>query len=172
MRRAIKYLISLIFAIIIVLFIQSFIIIGAVIPDQSMSPTLNKDDRVIVNKIKVTFDLLDHGDIIMYRQDGRVHFSRIIGKPGESIEIRNHHLYRDDRRVNDKYAKHRQINNIALRDIKNSDGDTIPPGSYVVLNDKDSDKSDSRRYGLIDKKDIIGDVSLKYYPFKEFAYKF
>ena len=56
--------------------------------------------------------------IIMYRQDGRVHFSRIIGKPGESIEIRNHHLYRDDRRVNDKYAKHRQINNIALRDIK------------------------------------------------------
>ena len=62
MRRAIKYLISLIFAIIIVLFIQSFIIIGAVIPDQSMSPTLNKDDRVIVNKIKVTFDLLDHGD--------------------------------------------------------------------------------------------------------------
>ena len=57
--------ISLIFAIIIVLFIQSFIIIGAVIPDQSMSPTLNKDDRVIVNKIKVTFDLLDHGDIII-----------------------------------------------------------------------------------------------------------
>ena len=40
-----------------------------------MSPTLNKDDRVIVNKIKVTFDLLDHGDIIMYRQDGRVHFN-------------------------------------------------------------------------------------------------
>ena len=39
-------------------------------------------------------------------------------------------------------------------------------------NDNDDNKSDSRRYGLIDKQDIIGDVSLKYYPFKEFAYDF
>ncbi|EEE49967.1 signal peptidase I [Staphylococcus capitis] len=172
MQRTIKYLISLIFAIIIVLFIQTFIVVGAVIPNHDMSPTMKKDDRVIVNKIKVTFDLLKDGDVIMYSRDNKIHFSRIVGKPGESIEIKNHNLYRDDRRVNQQYGKNRQINNIALRDIKDSDGDTVPPGSYFVLNDNDDKKSDSRRYGLIDKKDIIGDVSLKYYPFKEFAYDF
>lgn len=172
MQRTIKYLISLIFAIIIVLFIQTFITVGAVIPNHNMSPTLNKDDRVIVNKIKVTFDLLRDGDVILYRHNGVIHFSRIVGKPGESVEIKNHHLFRDDRRVNEQYAKNRQIKNIALRNIKDSDGDIVPPGSYFVLNDNDDNKSDSRRYGLIDKQDIIGDVSLKYYPFKEFAYDF
>lgn len=172
MQRTIKYLISLIFAIIIVLFVQTFIIVGAVIPNHNMSPTLKNDDRVIVNKIKVTFDLLRDGDVILYRHNGVIHFSRIVGKPGESVEIKNHHLYRDDRRVNEQYAKNRQIKNIALRNIKDSDGDIVPPGSYFVLNDNDDNKSDSRRYGLIDKQDIIGDVSLKYYPFKEFAYDF
>ena len=172
MQRTIKYLISLIFAIIIVLFVQTFIIVGAVIPNHNMSPTLKKVDRVIVNKIKVTFDLLRDGDVILYRHNGVIHFSRIVGKPGESVEIKNHHLYRDDRRVNEQYAKNRQIKNIALRNIKDSDGDIVPPGSYFVLNDNDDNKSDSRRYGLIDKQDIIGDVSLKYYPFKEFAYDF
>ena len=87
------------------MFIQTFIIRGAVVQDQSMAPTLNEGDRLIVNKIKVTFNLLDTGDIVMYKDNGRIHFSRIIGKPGQSIEIRNNKLYRDDRVVQDKYAK-------------------------------------------------------------------
>ena len=101
-----------------------------------MSPTMKKDDRVIVNKIKVTFDLLKDGDVIMYSRDNKIHFSRIVGKPGESIEIKII-TYRDDRRVNQQYGENRQINNIALRDIKDSDGDTVPPDSYFVLNDND-----------------------------------
>ena len=67
MKHLIKYLISFTFAIIIVIFIQSFIIVGAVISNNSMTPTLQTGDRVIVNKIKVTFDLIQRGDIIMYR---------------------------------------------------------------------------------------------------------
>ena len=118
MQRTIKYLISLIFAIIIVLFVQTFIIVGAVIPNHNMSPTLKKDDRVIVNKIKVTFDLLRDGDVILYRHNGVIHFSRIVGKPGESVEIKNHHLYRDDRRVNELYYNIIQIKYIELRNIK------------------------------------------------------
>ena len=85
--HAIKYLISLIFAIIIVLFIQTFIVVGAVIPNHDMSPTMKKDDRVIVNKIKVTFDLLKDG-MLSCIVDNKIHFSRIVGKPGESIEIK------------------------------------------------------------------------------------
>ncbi|MGX0400130.1 signal peptidase I [Staphylococcus pasteuri] len=172
MKTVIKYLISLIFAIIIVMFIQTFIIRGAVVQDQSMAPTLNEGDRLIVNKIKVTFNLLDTGDIVMYKDNGRIHFIRIIGKPGQSIEIRNNKLYRDDRVVQDKYAKNRDLNNVSLRNMKHSDGDIISPKHYFVLNDNDSVKSDSRRYGLIDKSNIIGDVSVKYYPFDAFTTDF
>ena len=125
MKTVIKYLISLIFAIIIVLFIQTFVIRGAIVTDDNMSPTLVKGDRLIVNKIKVTFNLLDTGDIIMYNIDGHTHFGRIIGEPGQSIEIRNNKIYRDDREVKDKFAENRQLKNFSLRDMKYSDGDII-----------------------------------------------
>lgn len=172
MRRIASWVVALLFASLFVIFIQMFIIKGAVVQTNDMSPTLNKGDRVIVNKIKITFNLLDDGDIIMYRQNDQMHFGRLVGKPGESIEIRNGELYRDDRQVDKFYAKNRDINNFAIRDLHDSDGDIIPPNSYFVLNDNGDKRSDSRRYGLIDKDDIVGDVSLKYYPFKEFTYQF
>lgn len=172
MRRIASWVVALLFASLFVIFIQMFIIKGAVVQTNDMSPTLNKGDRVIVNKIKITFNLLDDGDIIMYRQNDQLHFGRLVGKPGESIEIRNGELYRDDRQVDKFYAKNRDINNFAIRDLHDSDGDIIPPNSYFVLNDNGDKRSDSRRYGLIDKDDIVGDVSLKYYPFKEFTYQF
>ncbi|MCJ1662535.1 signal peptidase I [Staphylococcus sp. NRL 18/288] len=172
MRKIMKWIVPLVCAIIFVMFIQTFILRVAVVTNDDMAPTLNKNDRVIINKIKVTFNLLNDGDIIMYRHNHQLHFSRIIGKAGESIEVRDGKLYRDDRQVNKSYAKNRDIKNLALRDLNNSDGDIIPPNSYVVLNDNGDKKSDSRTYGLIKDKDIVGDVSLKYYPFKEFTYQF
>lgn len=66
--------------------------------------------------------------------------------------------------------KDRYIKDIILREIKNFDGDMILLGVFFVLNDNNNKYFDLRIYGLIDKKDIIGDVSLKYYLFKEFNY--
>ena len=68
-----------------------------------MAP-LNKNDYIMINKLKVTFNLLNEGDIIMYRHHDQIHFSRI-GKAGESVEIRHGKLYKDDRQVNKYYAK-------------------------------------------------------------------
>ena len=117
MKQLIKYLISFTFAIIIVIFIQSFIIVGAVISNNSMTPTLQTGDRVIVNKIKVTFDLIQRGDIIMYRHNNKTYFSRIIGKPGESVSIKSQRIYIDDRQVNEPYMKDRYIKDITLRAV-------------------------------------------------------
>ena len=172
LRRIISTSISIILAIIFVMFIQIFLLRSAIVHTNEMAPTLNKNDYIMINKLKVTFNLLNEGDIIMYRHHNQIHFSRIIGKAGESIEIRHGKLYKDDRQVNKYYAKNRDINNFAIRDLHDSDGDIIPPNSYFVLNDNGDKRSDSRRYGLIDKDDIVGDVSLKYYPFKEFTYQF
>ncbi|MGI2315575.1 S26 family signal peptidase, partial [Staphylococcus cohnii] len=66
MGKIVKHLISIIFAIIIVILIQTFIVTGAVIQDKRMTPTLKQNDRVIVNKIKTTFNMLKLNDIIMY----------------------------------------------------------------------------------------------------------
>mgnify|MGYP001941651990 FL=1 len=108
----------------------------------------------------------------MYRHHDQIHFSRIIGKAGESVEIRHGKLYKDDRQVNKYYAKNRDINDFALRDLENTDGDIIPPDSFLVLNDNSNTLTDSRKYGLIKKSDVIGKVCLRYYPFRSFNYEF
>ncbi|KRG09017.1 signal peptidase I [Staphylococcus sp. NAM3COL9] len=171
MRFILKHLISIIFAIIIVLLIQAFVITGAVINDDKMAPNLKQNDRIIVNKIKTTFNLLDNNDIIMYREGDKIKFSRIIGKPGQSIAYKNATLYRDDRAVDEPYASN-SINDLSLRNIKHSEGDIIPPNAYFVLNDHRENKQDSRTTGFIQKEDIIGNVSLRYFPFEKFAVNF
>ena len=73
------------------------------ISNNSMTPTLQTGDRVIVNKIKVTFDLIQRGDIIMYRHNNKTYFRSIIGKPGEFVCFKSQRIYIDDRQVNEPY---------------------------------------------------------------------
>jgi len=171
LSKIVKHLISIIFAIIIVILIQAFVITGAVIQDKSMNPTLKQDDRVIVNKIKTTFNLLNNNDIIMYRKGNDTNFGRIIGKPGQSIAFKQGQLYRDDRQVEESYTDTR-IDELSLRNIKGSEGDIIPPDVYFVLNDNRNNKHDSRTIGFVRQEEIIGDISLRYYPFDRFTANF
>ncbi|WP_256069766.1 signal peptidase I, partial [Staphylococcus aureus] len=127
----------------------------------------NNGDRVIVNKIKVTFNQLNNGDMITYRRGNEIYTSRIIAKPGQSMAFRQGQLYRDDRPVDASYAKNRKIKDFSLSNFKKLDGDIIPPNNFVVLNDNDNNQHDSRQFGLIDKKDIIGNISMRYYPFSK-----
>lgn len=172
MRRIIKHLLSIIIALIIVLLLQALVISGAVVPNSQMTPTLQKDDRVIVNKAKVLINQLDTGDVIVYRQDGKLKMSRVIGKPGESVVYEKGQLYIDDKQVDEPYIDHNNIQSLALRDLSGSEGDIVPPNAYFVLNDDRSRKADSRSYGFIQRKDIVGSVTLRYYPFEQFKFDF
>lgn len=172
MRKMINHLISIIFAIIIVLLLQAFVITGTVMHNSSMSPMLKNGDRLIVNKITTTFNLLKNNDIIMYHHNGRTYVARVIGKPGQSITFKNGKLLRDDRQLEEPYVQGNSIHNLALRQIKGSESDIVPTNNYFVLNDYRQNQQDSRNFGYINKKDIIGEVSLRYYPFKKFTLDF
>ena len=58
MRRVTSWIVAFLFACLFVMFIQMFLVKSAVVQTDDMSPTLNKGDRVIINKIKVTFNML------------------------------------------------------------------------------------------------------------------
>ena len=73
-RRVTSWIVAFLFACLFVMFIQMFLVKSAVVQTDDMSPTLNKGDRVIINKIKVTFNMLKDGDIIMYRHNNQLHF--------------------------------------------------------------------------------------------------
>ena len=160
----------MIFALILVLCINTFVISGAVVKQDHMSPELKQGDRIILEKIKVTFNMINHGDIVAYNNDGESQFSRIIGLPGESIEVKEGQLYRDDREVNASYAKHIK-QDFALRDLDQSESDILPPNTYLILDDNQNDNS-SKSFKLIKKENIIGTVIFRYYPFNEISYHF
>ena len=88
MQKVSQYIIAFIAAIIFVFILNVFIIQGAVVKQQNMAPVLQKNDRVIFNKVKVTFNILQHGDVVMFRQHGDLKFSRIVGMAGESVEVK------------------------------------------------------------------------------------
>lgn len=172
MRKIINYLLSLVIAIIIVMLIQAFLIIGAVVPNNEMSPTLKQGDRILVSKIQNTFNSVHNGDVVMYKYKGKTYFGRVIGLPGQSVEFKNGQLYRDDRVVNEDYPVKAQIKNLALRNIKHSEGDIVAPKQYMILNDNRANQSDTRTFGTIHQKDIIGNVVLRYYPWSKFGISF
>ena len=87
-------------------------------------------DRVIVNKIKVTFNQLNNGDIITYRRGNEIYTSRIIAKPGQSMAFRQGQLYRMTDRLT-HLCQEQKIKDFSLRNFKN-DGDIIPPNNFVV----------------------------------------
>ncbi|MCD8914341.1 signal peptidase I [Staphylococcus simulans] len=172
MRKIVKYLLSVIIAIIIVMLIQAFIIIGAVVQTDNMAPELNKDDRILVSKVQAAFNQIHNSDVIMYRHNGHTYFGRVIGTPGESVEYKAGQLYRDDQLVKERYDIKNPIQNLALRDLKHSEGDILAPKHYLVLNDNRAQQQDSRQFGMIHQKDIIGKVVLRYYPFQQFKISF
>ncbi|GEP83924.1 type-I signal peptidase [Staphylococcus piscifermentans] len=172
MRKIVKYLLSLIIAIIIVMLIQAFLIIGAVVPNNEMSPALKHGDRILISKVQNTFNRLHNGDIVMYKQKGNTYFGRVIGLPGQSVEFKDSRLYRDDQMVKENYRVQAQIKNLALRNVKHSEGDIVPPKQYFILNDNRADSNDSRTFGTIQQKDIVGNVVLRYYPWNKFGISF
>lgn len=172
MRKIVKYLLSLIIAIIIVMLIQAFVLIGAVVSTNHMEPILIKGDRVLVSKLQVTFNQIHNGNVVMYRHGNQTYFGRVVGVPGESVEIKSGQLYRDDQLVNEGYKIKNPIQNLAIRNIKHSEGDIIAPKQYLILNDNRAQKEDSRTFGMIHQKDIIGNVVLCYYPFNQFKISF
>ena len=148
--------------------IHTFVVSGAVVKNQNMSPTLKNGERVIVSKIQTTFNLVKENDMIMYRKGDHVYFGRVIAQAGQSAAFKNHQLYRDDRRIAEPYVKHNTIKQLDLSTLKGSEGDIVPPNAYFVLNDRRENNTDSRTFGFIHNDDVIGTVNVTYYPFKDF----
>lgn len=159
LKDAAKYIITIIVVILIFIYIISI----QQIVGPSMKPTLSKDDVVIVNKVYKT---LSRGDIIVFEYDGMKNLvKRIVGMPGDIIEYKDNTLYINNQAYKEPYLQ----DNVVTSDFKLADiNETkIPKEEYFVLGDNRENSMDSRKIGLIKKKDIIGRVGLRLYPFNK-----
>ncbi len=167
-------------AILLALFIRTFVVQAFKIPSGSMLPTLQIGDHLLVNKfiygIRLPFagTLLvpikepKRGDIIVFRfprDRSTDYIKRVVGLPGDKLEIRDKTLLINDRRVDDPHA-HFTSAEVLPESISPKDNlgpIVVPPDKYFVMGDNRDNSSDSRFWGFVDDADILGKAMIIYW---------
>jgi signal peptidase I len=131
---------------------------------QSMAPTLEDQDRLIVNKLAYRLGDPQVGDIVMlyYPINPEKSFvKRVIAEEGDQIRIVDGRVYRNDVPINDEYVP------AEYRSHDDWGPEVVPEGYYFVMGDHRNNSSDSRHWKYVPKKYIIGKVQLRWWPLPE-----
>jgi signal peptidase I len=175
-----EYLEALAYAIVLALIIRAFVVQAFKIPSGSMIPTLQIGDHILVNKfiygLKIPFTdkkLFDfktpkRGDIIVFKYPGdedRDFIKRLIGLPGETVEIRGTQVVINGNPLEEPYAIFNEHN--LLRNSGYS-GDSygpvkIPPHHLFVMGDNRDNSMDSRVWGFLDDGKVKGKAFIIYW---------
>jgi signal peptidase I len=140
---------------------QSFQIEGV-----SMLPLLHDGERIFVNRYIYHFQLVQRGDVVVFwypPDPTKTLVKRVLGLPGDMVSLREGHLL-----VNRKPL----LENYVPEDVRGADNlpaVTVPPGYYFVLGDDRKNSDDSRRWGLVPQRYILGRVVLRFWPFERFG---
>lgn len=164
-KDALKYLVI----IFIILFIITFVFGVTSVVGSSMSPTLKDGEVLILNKFKYRFSDIKREDIISLKYaDTKYLIKRVIGLPGEKVEIINNKLYINGIEYVEEYlSKELNYQDFKLSDLNYT---VIPDDMYLVLGDNRENSLDSRKIGLIKKEDIEGKIAFRFWPINKLKF--
>jgi len=152
--------------------IRSCVAEARYIPSRSMVPTLQVDDRLIVDK--VTYRLRDpqRGDIIVFMPPDEAsvvctgpraqptskdaYIKRIIALPGEKVEVKQGKVFINDQPIKESYIEELPDYQYGPR--------VVPANSYLVLGDNRNNSCDSHYWGFVPKDNIIGRAVVRFWP--------
>ncbi|RUR81908.1 signal peptidase I [Chlorogloeopsis fritschii PCC 9212] len=175
---------TIVLSIVLALGIRTFVAEARWIPSGSMEPTLHgspnqwEADKIIVDKLSYKFSHPQRGDIVVFsptkelqqEQYQDAFIKRIVGLPGEKIEIRNGKVYINNQPLlENKYLapSQRTVTDVCTSGPQPpflSKPVTIPPDSYLVLGDNRGSSYDSRCWGVVPRENIIGRAILRFWP--------
>jgi len=158
---------DLVFALMIAALVLVFVVQPVKVEGTSMLPRLHDGERIFVNKL-IYYDeyrwapKIERGDIVVfwYPDDpSKSYIKRVVGLPGETVEVREGTVYIDGLPLEEKYLDPQE--NLSTR---SQPPVMIKPGYYYVMGDNRDNSSDSRSWGLVPKKYIYGKALLRYWP--------
>lgn len=147
-------------ALAIVLVVNTLVAQATRVEGQSMEPNLHNNERLVIEKISYRLNPPERGDIVVLRLPSRLSdpplIKRIIGLPGETIEIRDGHVYVDGQVLNEEYLDQLTFTNMPPRRVSED--------HVFVMGDNRSASNDSRNFGEVAMSDIIGRAWVRYWP--------
>lgn len=158
-------------ALILALLIRLFVAEPRFIPSDSMVPTLEIGDRLVVEKVSYHLHPPQFGDIIVFDpplqlqeygfKKDQAFIKRIIGTPGQTIQVKGGKVYVDNRPLVEPYIA--APPNYVLPPVQ------VPPGQYFVMGDNRPNSNDSHVWGFLPQENIIGHACFRFYPFDRFG---
>jgi signal peptidase I len=169
--------------------IQAFLVKPFRIPSESMVPTLEINQRVLVDRVSLRFSDPHRGDILVFKPPrgadlntcGAQHpdnqacpeptaeksdtnfIKRVVGEPGDRLSVRRGYVYIDGKKLDEGYVS--PSADCATCNLEKEI--TIPPDHYFMMGDNRGESADSREWGPVPKKWIIGNAFATYWPPKK-----
>ncbi|HXV34687.1 MAG TPA: signal peptidase I [Gaiellaceae bacterium] len=168
-----------------VLAIKAWVVNPYRIPSSSMEPTLHcavpeigcqagASDRVLANRFVYRFKDPDRGDIVVFRTPdqaaeqcpgpGGVFVKRLVGLPGDELEIRDGQLYLNGEPQSEPYVFGGEVGD-------NFGPVTVNEGEYFMMGDNRYQSCDSREWGAVPRENLIGPVFARYWPVQRIGFQ-
>jgi signal peptidase I len=180
LRNIVEWVLVLGGALLIALLIRTFLFTTFWIPSASMEPTLvgqpNRHDRIIVNRLSYKLHDVHRGDIIVFEkppgetattEDGRPVkdlIKRVIGLPGETVTLRNSHVFIDGKRLQESYLPKGTPTQPICGTVTEF---KVPKGDVFVMGDNRTNSTDGRCFGPIDEDTIVGRAFFRFWPLSQ-----
>lgn len=182
-KEIVEWIKAIIFAIVLVFILKTFLFSPFLVVGDSMKPNFQNGERVIVNLLTYRFNEPEAGDVIVLDvpEEDRRFIKRIIGVPGDKVELKGDQLFINDKLVEEPYLREAIAESAARGETYNGEGawfdfpnarvegNIVPEGYYFVLGDNRSDSTDSRIIGFRKEEDIIGRVDVIMWPFNKIS---
>ncbi len=175
-----EYFEAICVAILLALFIRTFVVQAFKIPSGSMLPTLLIGDHLLVNKfiygirvpftgkILVPIKKPAQGDVVVFRfpKDRSIDYiKRVVGTPGDTVEIKDKKVFINEKPIDDSHA---HVSSPSVLSANASPRDNfgpvlVPENRIFVMGDNRDNSYDSRFWGFVDQKDILGKAFILYW---------
>jgi signal peptidase I len=125
----------------------------------SMEPRVHAGEFVLINTLAYRFGAIRRGDVVAFRHDApnpETYIKRVVGLPGEQIEVREGFVRIDGRVLDEPYVQ--------FRDRRSAAPVLVPPHALYVLGDNRAESDDSRNWGVVPDGDVAGKALVGIWP--------
>jgi signal peptidase I len=125
----------------------------------SMEPRIHPGEFVLINTLAYRMGPFARGDIVAFSHDSptpETYIKRVVGLPGDRVAIDRGTVSVNGTPLTEKYVR--------FRDARSAPQTTVPPGSLYVLGDNRGDSDDSRNWGFLATRDVVGKALVRIWP--------